>query len=1019
MVWYDEIANLEKKLVKLSGINEDLIEKQFEKCDQSVKKKLQDEANKLFDGKYKKFYGKIESKKDECRTDIFLKKLVKMQESLLSTSDNIFSELWKSFEGEKKSARSTMEFMEALQQFFLSPKTLPKDRQLRMFSQMPLSLLERMRNEKKFLNNLDEELLILWIFEEKLKMHHTKFMKILEKEAISCNPTVRTKSIDIIYSLIKNQLEGEKYLLFILVNKLGDTNTQLSSRILYRLKLLCCHNIERQYVIFDVLQHFVQRPNLNEKTLHYALCAFNQFDLRDSGASKFCEKLICFYFQYFQQLIDKSNEKHEELNENIVTFLLDALRKALSYLKEFDGISMNMEDCTKILLRCANSSKHQRLWMLSFIVLQTLLNIQSEISEDYSSSSLSIIDRYFMALYKRLNDSSVLSGNFSRLNVKNYASFSSLIYSSIKNDRVAHRQSAFIKKWLSSVLQSHAMNFNCATLQLISTLVNKEKDRFITNYHNGKELSVKLYGSETRKHKIIECSSSWNHITNLGNHDSDDDDNEKFEKKCYDPLYMNPSLCGIEYTANWELVLLQNHYHPTLALWSKELLEGKSLSSVEYEGDPFVDFELIKFLDRFVYKNPKKISKKNNDNEEKKSGESKKKRNEINRSLYSSQRPPIDYSNVTELNEKSIPIDDHFFYHYERSKIYSKGEVDEDLEDFDDDEFDNYLSKTEVEDLDDVGDDLTSSITLEEYFETPKRLTDVEKSFETTKMRRVRKAKENQTSELSESSDDMEEDDEMIASLITDTFQYENFSFFHYLMFSLFFLILLLFQQLHSYDPVKEGCVSSKTDPFSCYKGNCIKLEDLEERICDCSTGYLGKYCHVDEKYCSTGACEKKELICGSDDQTYQCYEELLRASCSDEMLFAKHTGECGINNPKNSCIIPGKNLIKINQQTERTIGHFQCSCGNEANLTCKKNNDCVNGRYVNLRKKKVCICVKGFIGEFCEIKRSSLHDPSRSKKCVFPFYYNGRWFKKCTRFHFYTKWCSLTSIYRRDWSFC
>ena len=33
-------------------------------------------------------------------------------------------------------------------------------------------------------------------------------------------------------------------------------------------------------------------------------------------------------------------------------------------------------------------------------------------------------------------------------------------------------------------------------------------------------------------------------------------------------------------------------------------LQGESLS---YSGDPLQDFTLIRFLDRFVYKNPKKV----------------------------------------------------------------------------------------------------------------------------------------------------------------------------------------------------------------------------------------------------------------------------------------------------------------------------------------------------------------------------------------------------------------------------
>jgi ribosome biogenesis protein MAK21 len=42
-----------------------------------------------------------------------------------------------------------------------------------------------------------------------------------------------------------------------------------------------------------------------------------------------------------------------------------------------------------------------------------------------------------------------------------------------------------------------------------------------------------------------------------------------------------------------------------VALFAKTIMEG---SSVEYSGDPLQDFTLIRFLDRFVFRNPKKVT---------------------------------------------------------------------------------------------------------------------------------------------------------------------------------------------------------------------------------------------------------------------------------------------------------------------------------------------------------------------------------------------------------------------------
>ena len=47
----------------------------------------------------------------------------------------------------------------------------------------------------------------------------------------------------------------------------------------------------------------------------------------------------------------------------------------------------------------------------------------------------------------------------------------------------------------------------------------------------------------------------------------------------------------------------QNHFHPSVKVYSEKFFKG---SKLEYNGDPFIDFTLIKFLDKFVNRKPKK-----------------------------------------------------------------------------------------------------------------------------------------------------------------------------------------------------------------------------------------------------------------------------------------------------------------------------------------------------------------------------------------------------------------------------
>lgn len=55
--------------------------------------------------------------------------------------------------------------------------------------------------------------------------------------------------------------------------------------------------------------------------------------------------------------------------------------------------------------------------------------------------------------------------------------------------------------------------------------------------------------------------------------------------------------------------MLSSHYAPSALKFSTTLQSGQL---IEYQGNPLEDMSFIHFIDRFVYKNPKKIESKRN-----------------------------------------------------------------------------------------------------------------------------------------------------------------------------------------------------------------------------------------------------------------------------------------------------------------------------------------------------------------------------------------------------------------------
>lgn len=77
---------------------------------------------------------------------------------------------------------------------------------------------------------------------------------------------------------------------------------------------------------------------------------------------------------------------------------------------------------------------------------------------------------------------------------------------------------------------------------------------------------------------------------------------EESEEQLYDPRKREPEFAHASSSSLWELLPLLSHYHPTVSLHARQLLLSQPLTST-----PDLALNTLShFLDRFVYKNPKK-----------------------------------------------------------------------------------------------------------------------------------------------------------------------------------------------------------------------------------------------------------------------------------------------------------------------------------------------------------------------------------------------------------------------------
>jgi len=354
------------------------------------------------------------------------------------------------------------------------------------------------------------------------------------------------------------------------------------------------------------------------------------------------------------------------------------------------------------------------------------------------TDSDTVSDRYYNSLYRKLADPSLK-------NSSKQAIFMNLIYKSLKRDVVDRRIKAFIKRILQ-VYAQQPPEVICGMLFLLSEVLkekpglrssltdlkraissvwenDEEEEKFVDlpdpddeqEFKSGEEgtVNVSLDASmmskmednvgkgitkKSKRSKLI--NDKEDEITQDLNSVDESNAEKKDNKKCngwlhrmnikrgqsdnksYNPLSRNPLYAQVDSDCVWELQQLTRHYHPSVQLYASQILQGEN---IEYEGDPLRDFTLIRFLDRFVFRNPKKDL-----------GKVHKRDAHVRPAPAKVRSGQVNTEDFLNLKESDVPEEDKFFYRYftERAKRVNN---DDDASDgsVSDTEFDDYLENYE------------------------------------------------------------------------------------------------------------------------------------------------------------------------------------------------------------------------------------------------------------------------------------------------------------------------------------
>ncbi|KAK0176043.1 hypothetical protein PV328_000220 [Microctonus aethiopoides] len=454
-----------------------------------------------------------------------------------------------------------------------------------------------------------KKLLSHWYFEDQLKDQYEKFITVLSTVASDTVDANRELAISIMTDLLISNSEMEHQLLQAIVNKVGDPRSKVASKAVFCLNKLLLEHPNMKLVVLREIEKLLFRTNIAPRAQYYAICLLTQFVLNREDSDT-ASTLINVYFAFFKACLKKG-----EPDSRMMAAILTGVNRAYRFAN-LDTVKLteHIHSVYKVV--------HVGSFNVSLNALSLLHQVVGKDAEQEN--------RFYTAFYRKLLDPQI--GVASKR-----AIFLNLLYRVMKSDKSVTRLYAFVKRTLQvSIYYPTCMI--CAILYVISQVINSRKD--LKQMLLRPPVVVKT--EKEMKDETLNESTTNKNTNNAGDDDDNDDDDDieieentimlpnviaddsamssndtdkkdviKLEEDnaaFYDPFYINPLRSGACKSSMVELTALADHVHPSVALFATNIIEGKTIN---YTGDPLEDLTLIRFLDRYVFKNPKKLDEKN------------------------------------------------------------------------------------------------------------------------------------------------------------------------------------------------------------------------------------------------------------------------------------------------------------------------------------------------------------------------------------------------------------------------
>ncbi|KAM6499394.1 CBF/Mak21 family domain containing protein [Amanita muscaria] len=259
----------------------------------------------------------------------------------------------------------------------------------------------------------------------------------------------------------------------------------------------------------------------------------------------------------------------EDVNAKLISATITGVNRALPFAKvdAADGkIGKHID--TLFLIT------HKSTFNISLQALVLIQQISALLTTSSSSLAKSVKDRYYRVLYASLYDTRLSKSS-------KQAMYLNLLFKSIKADADNMDRVVALVRRLVQVLVSGG-NGNAEVVAGGLYLLGEVGVHFQGILRSSKD--EKLFSSVPGLRSTIYRATA------------------ESDGETYDPRKRDPQFALARSSPLWELTPLLHHYHPAISLHARQLLMSQPITA----NPDLTENTLSHFLDRFVYKNPKK-----------------------------------------------------------------------------------------------------------------------------------------------------------------------------------------------------------------------------------------------------------------------------------------------------------------------------------------------------------------------------------------------------------------------------